>query len=66
DERTGEPYYDATIEITPESYAKLSDDNMELLPGMPADVLINIGERTLFEYLLQPITNAFARTFIDD
>jgi epimerase transport system membrane fusion protein len=39
---------------------------MELLPGMPADVLINIGERTLFEYLLQPITNAFARTFIDD
>jgi epimerase transport system membrane fusion protein len=66
DERTGAPYYDATIEITPESYAKLSDDNMELLPGMPADVLINIGERTLFEYLLQPITNAFARTFIDD
>jgi epimerase transport system membrane fusion protein len=39
---------------------------MELLPGMPADVLINTGERTVFEYLMQPITNAFARAFIED
>ncbi len=64
DERTGQPYYSAKIELTPESYTKLG--NLELLPGMPADVLINTGERTLFEYLMQPITNAFARAFIED
>ena len=64
DERTGAPYYSAKIELTPDSYAKLG--NMELLPGMPADVLINTGERTVFEYLMQPITNAFARAFIED
>ena len=64
DERTGAPYYSAKIELTPESYIKLG--NMELLPGMPADVLINTGERTVFEYLMQPITNAFARAFIED
>lgn len=64
DERTGAPYYSAKIEITPDSYAKLG--NLELLPGMPADVLINTGERTVFEYLMQPITNAFARAFIED
>lgn len=64
DERTGQPYYSAKIELTPESYVKLGD--MELLPGMPADVLINTGERTVFEYLMQPITNAFARAFIED
>lgn len=64
DERTGAPYYSAKIELTPESYVKLG--NMELLPGMPADVLINTGERTVFEYLMQPITNAFARAFIED
>ena len=64
DERTGAPYYSAKIELTPDSYAKLGD--MELLPGMPADVLINTGERTVFEYLMQPITNAFARAFIED
>ena len=64
DEATGNPYFSAQIEITPESYEKLAD--LELLPGMPAEVLINTGERTLFEYLTQPVSNAFARAFIED
>lgn len=64
DEATGNPYYAAQIEITPESYEKL--EGLELLPGMPAEVLINTGERTLFEYLTQPVSNAFARAFIED
>jgi epimerase transport system membrane fusion protein len=64
DEKTGMPYYLAQIELTADSTLKLGD--MELLPGMPAEVLINTGERTVFEYLMQPITNAFARAFIED
>lgn len=64
DERTGNSYYQAQIELTPESYAKLR--GFELVPGMPAEVFINTGERTVFEYLMQPITNSFARAFIED
>ncbi len=64
DERSGMSYYQAQIELTPESYEKLGD--IELLPGMPAEVLINTGERTVLEYLLQPITNAMSRAFIED
>ncbi len=64
DEKTGMPYYLAQIELTADSTLKLGE--MELLPGMPAEVLINTGERTVFEYLMQPITNAFARAFIED
>jgi membrane fusion protein, epimerase transport system len=64
DERSGMTYYQAQIELTPESYVKLR--GLELLPGMPAEVFINTGERTVFEYLMQPITNAFARAFIED
>lgn len=64
DERTGNAYYQAQIELTPESYQKLG--GIELVPGMPAEVLINTGERTVVEYLLQPITNAFSRAFIED
>lgn len=64
DERTGMSYYQAQIELTPESYQKLGE--IELLPGMPAEVLINTGERTVLEYLLQPITNAVSRAFIED
>ncbi|MDI1230192.1 MAG: HlyD family type I secretion periplasmic adaptor subunit [Methylobacter sp.] len=60
----GNAYYQARIELTPDSRKKLGD--MQLLPGMPAEVLINTGERTLFEYLAQPATNFFARSFIED
>ncbi|MDD2760356.1 MAG: HlyD family type I secretion periplasmic adaptor subunit [Methylomonas sp.] len=64
DEKNGQAYYQARIELTPESRKDLG--NLQLLPGMPAEVLINTGERTLFEYLAQPATNAFARAFIED
>ncbi|NOT13938.1 MAG: HlyD family type I secretion periplasmic adaptor subunit [Methylococcaceae bacterium] len=64
DERSGMAYYQAQIELTPDSYDKLR--GLELLPGMPAEVFINTGERTVFEYLMQPITNAFSRAFIED
>lgn len=63
DER-GNAYYLARVELTPESQKDLGD--LQLLPGMPAEVLINTGERTLFEYLAQPVTNFFARSFIED
>jgi len=33
---------------------------------MPAEVMILTGERTLFAYLVKPITNAFARAFTED
>lgn len=64
DERTGESYYQALVELTPESRKDLG--TLQLVPGMPVEVLINTGERTLFEYLSQPITNAIARSFIED
>ncbi|WP_261844920.1 HlyD family type I secretion periplasmic adaptor subunit [Aliamphritea ceti] len=40
--------------------------NTRLVPGMPAEVLINTGAGTLFEYLMQPATDAIARSFIED
>jgi epimerase transport system membrane fusion protein len=69
DER-GNSYYLARVELNPESRKDLESrkelGNMQLLPGMPAEVLINTGERTLFEYMAQPATNFFARSFIED
>jgi membrane fusion protein, epimerase transport system len=64
EERSGLPYYQAQVELLPESYAKLK--GFDLLPGMPAEVFIKTGERTVFEYLMQPVSNAFARAFIED
>ncbi len=63
-ESNGIPFYLATIELTYDSQNKLGD--LKLIPGMPVEVLINTGERTLFEYLMQPISDAFAKSFIEE
>ncbi|WP_371871810.1 HlyD family type I secretion periplasmic adaptor subunit [Pontibacterium sinense] len=60
----GAPYYLAHLELTDSSSDALK--GFQLLPGMPAEVLINTGDRTLFEYLVQPATDAFARSMLED
>lgn len=63
-EQTGVPYYLGRIELTDKGRKALGE--LTLVPGMPAEVLINTGERTLLNYLVQPATNAFARSLIED
>ncbi|MGZ8219945.1 HlyD family type I secretion periplasmic adaptor subunit, partial [Methylomagnum sp.] len=60
------PYYLARVEVTPEGLQDLAKQHLELVPGMPAEVLINTGERTLLDYLSRPLTDTFARSFIED
>ncbi len=62
--QTGMPYYQAQLELLPESLQDLV--GLELLPGMPAEVLISTGERTLLQYLAKPVTDAFIRSFLED
>lgn len=64
DEQTGSPYYLARVELTEEGKKMLGP--LILVPGMPAEVLIKTGERTFFDYLVQPASNAFARSLIED
>lgn len=60
------PYYLARVEVTPEGIQDLARQSLDLVPGMPAEVLINTGSRTLLQYLTQPLTDSFARSFIED
>jgi epimerase transport system membrane fusion protein len=60
----GISYYLAKLELTPKGEDLLQ--GIQLVPGMPAEVLINTGSRTLFQYLAQPATDAFARSLTED
>ena len=64
DEATGEPYYAAEIKLLEEDLYLLN--NMVLVPGMPAEVLIKTGERTMLGYLTSPMNRLFARSLIED
>ncbi|MCG5530549.1 HlyD family type I secretion periplasmic adaptor subunit [Halorhodospira halochloris] len=59
-----EPYYKVRAMVTDEELAKLGEVNLR--PGMPADIMIKTGERTPFQYLAKPITDALARSFRED
>lgn len=57
------PHYLARVEIEKSQFAdnpRLKD--IELLPGMPADVYIITGTRTLLRYLLDPITDSLNKS----
>jgi epimerase transport system membrane fusion protein len=64
DQQTGASYYLARVEVSQEGKERLG--SLTLVAGMPAEVLIKTGERTLFQYLVQPARNAFARSLIED
>jgi membrane fusion protein, epimerase transport system len=66
DEKNQVSYYLARVEVNKDDLEDLRKHGLILLPGMPAEVLINTGERTFFEYLVQPFSNIFARSLIED
>ena len=61
DAKSGEVYYLARIEIEGDALAELGGD-VELLPGMPADVMIFTGTLSLFEYLTDPLMASLHRS----
>jgi epimerase transport system membrane fusion protein len=60
-ERDQFPYYLARIRVTEQGEKDMTED-MELRPGMPAEVMIRRSDRTLFSYLIKPIADSFARS----
>lgn len=57
-------YYLTRVEVSPDSLASLGD--LALIPGMPAEVFVATGSRTLVEYLMKPFSNAMARGLRED
>jgi HlyD family type I secretion membrane fusion protein len=61
DERTGVPYYTASVRINRDELAELP--GVRLYPGMPAQVMIPTVERTALDYILGPLVQSFNTAF---
>jgi len=58
DPDSGERYYSMKVEVDRaqlDAIVDRSGETIELVPGMPAQVLVVTGERTLVEYLIEPL-----------
>lgn len=53
EEKTGQAYYKVQVQVTPEGKKMLT--NLQVRPGMPVEVFIKTGERTMMSYLLKPV-----------
>ena len=61
DERTRQTYYRAQILIDQDQLARTP--GVQLIPGMPVEAMIQIGERSFLRYITQPIRDSFTRAF---
>ena len=53
EERTGQPYYRVRAKVTPEG-AKMAA-KLDIRPGMPVELFVKTGERSMMSYLLKPV-----------
>lgn len=66
DEASKMPYYEAKIEVTKDGMELLREYDFVLVSGMPADVMIKIGDRTALSYLVKPFTDMLDRSFNEE
>ncbi len=64
DEKTRMPYYLARVKVTEEGLDILGDRRMQ--PGMPVEVVIKTGSRTLLEYLAHPLTRRVSQSMKEE
>jgi HlyD family type I secretion membrane fusion protein len=62
DDESGESYYLTKVSVAAEEVHRLGKD-ISLVPGMPVEVLIMTQERTLVDYLIDPIIRSMRRSF---
>ena len=55
EERTGMPYYVVRVKVTPAGAKMIAQHKMDIRPGMPVELFVKTGERTMMNYLIKPI-----------
>src|SRR5262247_2283238 len=62
DETKHQPYYLVRVAVDRELVKTLAP-SVELIPGMPVEVLVVTERRTMLDYLAKPFRDAFWRSF---
>jgi HlyD family secretion protein len=62
DDTTHQPYYLARVAVDRQTLERLAP-TVDLIPGMPVEVLIVTERRTMFDYISKPFRDAFWRSF---
>ena len=64
DDRSRSSYFLAKVEVDPAALQELED--VHLIPGMPAEVMILNGDQTFLQYMIAPLSLSLTRSFRED
>jgi HlyD family secretion protein len=63
DQQTNASYFSVRIVLPEDERRRLN--GQQLVAGMPAEVFMQTGSRTMMNYLLEPITDQMRRAFVE-
>ncbi|MEA2830853.1 MAG: rane fusion protein type secretion system [Bradyrhizobium sp.] len=63
DQQTNASYFTVRVALSDEERRRLA--GLQLVPGMPAEVFMQTGSRTMMSYLLKPIADQMQRAFVE-
>ncbi len=55
EERTGMPFYKVRVKVSDAGQKMVASHHMDIRPGMPVELFVKTGERTMMSYLLKPV-----------
>ena len=61
-----QPYYLGRVMISPKGLQDLQKLKLDLVAGMPAEVLVKTGQRTFWHYLTAPLSDMLVRSLKED
>ncbi|WP_404928051.1 HlyD family type I secretion periplasmic adaptor subunit [Mesorhizobium sp. ORM16] len=64
DDKSGISFYLVSLSIPRAELTKLKD--LRLVPGMPAEAMVQTGERTALSYLVKPLSDQISRAFREE
>ena len=65
-QKTGMPYYEVKLKLTKKGKEQVKGYGFDLVPGMPAEIMIKVGDRTALSYLLKPFMDMLSRSFNEE
>lgn len=59
-------YYEAKVELTDKGMQDFKSYGFFLVPGMPVEVMIQTGDRTVLDYMIKPMTERARKSFNEE
>ena len=64
EEKSGQPYYNLKAKVAPQGMKMIA--NLQIRPGMPVELFIKTGERTMMNYLFKPLFDRLTMSMTEE